>query len=86
MMQTQDTATLEALQPVVTITTADSSLLLPALLVAGASVTLKRDRLTVRGLTPAEVASLAAAQLAQVTDLTSTTPSPMNATPAAPVQ
>ena len=76
MMQTQDTETLDALQRVVTITTADTGALLPALLVAGASVTLKRDKLSVRGLTAAEVAGIAAAQLASVTDLTSSTPTP----------
>ena len=75
MMQTQDTATLDALQPVVTITTTDSSLLLPALLVAGASVTLQRDKLAVRGLTATEVANLAAEQAAPVTDLATSTPS-----------
>jgi hypothetical protein len=76
MMQTQDTAALDALQPVVTITTTDSSLLLPALLVAGASVMLKRDKLSVRGLTAAQVAGMAAAQLVSVTDLTSSTALP----------
>ena len=73
MMQTQDTETLDALRPVVTITTTDTSVLLPALLVAGASVTLKRDKLSVRGLTARQVANLAAEHVAPVTDLTTST-------------
>ncbi len=73
-MNTQGTERLDVGQPVVTITTTDTSLLLPALLVAGASVTLKRDKLAVRGLTAAQVAGIAAAQRALVTDLTSSTP------------
>ena len=81
-MQTQNTQTLDDRQPVVTITTPETSLLLPALLVAGASVTLQRDKLLVRGLTAAEVAGIAAAQLAPVTDLKSSTPSPFEEDPA----
>lgn len=77
MMQTKDIETLDSRQPVVTITTTDTSMLLPALLGAGASVMLKRDKLAVRGLTTAEVARIAAAQLAFVTDLTSATSSPI---------
>ena len=77
MTLTQDTEALDALEPVVTITTSDTRLLLPALLMAGASVTLRRDKLAVRGLTAAEVAGVAAAQLALVTDLTSSTTAPI---------
>ena len=61
MMQTQHKETLDAHQPVVTITTAEVSALMPALLVAVASVTLKCDQLTVRGLTAAQVANSARA-------------------------
>jgi hypothetical protein len=73
-MQLEDTDTFEAVQPVVTITTPATSTLLPALLVAGASVMLQRDTLAVRGLTVSQVAALAAALLAPVTDLTTSSP------------
>lgn len=60
----------DGVRPVVTITTSDSGSLVPALLRAGASVSLKRNKLAVRGLSAAQVARRAAARLATVTDLT----------------
>ncbi len=85
-MQTRDGETsdeaLDTVRPLVILTTTDTSLLLPALLVAGASVTLQRDQLAVRGLTAVEVAGIAAVHLALVTDLTSSTPSPFVGYPA----
>jgi len=59
----------QAAQVFVRVTTTDAGSLLPALIRLGASIHIRRGELDVWGLSANQVARVAAAQLAAVTDL-----------------